>query len=297
MQLPTNYKAGTGLAAAIMGGQAGLEQEKMGLENVVKGMSLPAEQLKMREAEMLNQDPNYLQQKTANTLIELGNQYDAGQFQQTLNAANRIRIQLDAASGDPAKEQQIVSQAIQALKMDPNSPFAQYAMRDPRGALDKFIQGTEAAMSRSAKQIGEEKLQGIKDIAAMDRENVKGKFDLQKANISASAQRDAANRYERGDLIKYSGQLTSEIQNYNTNIAKLEGKEMDAAIVADFVKRNGKEPTPDQITESKQSFKKQLEQERDALIEQRDSVRGMVGGKLGMKPQGDGTAGNPIKLD
>lgn len=179
-----------------------------------------------------------------------------------------------------------VEQILPQFGIDPTSATGQAFLKDFPTAMTKFRDKLINLEADTAKQRN-----------ALELEKYKGDIDLRKAGIAASAQRDAASRYERGDLIKYSGQLTSEIQNYNTNIAKLEGKEMDAAIVADFVKRNGKEPTPDQVTESKQSFKKQLEQERDALIEQRDSVRGMVGGKLGMKPQGTGTAGNPIKLD
>lgn len=194
VQVPTNYKMGTGLAATIYGQQAGLEAEQQGLANLTKAMQMPGEALKGQEAAALMQDPNYLQQKTANTIIELGNQYDAGAFQQTLNAANRVRIQLDAAGGDKAKEQQIVMQALGALKMDPNSEFGQYAMRDPRGALDKFIQGTEVAMSRSAKQIGAESLQNKKLAAEMDMLKLKEVGDDRRARLSANTQASSADR-------------------------------------------------------------------------------------------------------
>lgn len=157
MQLPTNYKMGTGLAATIMGSQAGLEQEKMGLENLYKGMQMPGEILKGEEQAALLNDPTYLQQKTANTLIELKNTYSAQDFQQTLDAANRVRIKLDAAAGDPVKEQQIVQESLAALKIDPNSQFGQYAMRDPRGALTKFIEGVQVGLigTGGAKHLGE----------------------------------------------------------------------------------------------------------------------------------------------
>ena len=159
--IPTNYKMGTGLAATIMGQQAGLEAEQTGLANLVKGMQMPAEALKGQEAAMLMQNPEYLQQKVQNTMIDLRNQYSAADFQQTLNSANRIGIELDAAGGDPAKEQQVVDKALTALKIDPQSEFAQYARRDPRGALTKFKQGVEASM------IG---AQGGKHLADMEKE-------------------------------------------------------------------------------------------------------------------------------
>ena len=179
VQVPTNYKMGTGLAATIMGQQAGLEAEQQGLANLMKGMQMPQEALKGQEAAMLMQNPEYLQQKTANTLIELKNTYSAQDFQQTLDAANRVRIKLDAAGGDPAKEQQIVQESLAAMQIDPNSEFAQYAAKDPRGAITKFIQGVEVGLTGTggAKQLGAEKLAGIKGENALELAQARG--DLQ----------------------------------------------------------------------------------------------------------------------
>ena len=188
VQIPTNYKMGTGLAATIMGQQAGLEAEQQGLANVIKGMQMPQEALKGQEAAMLMQNPEYLQQKTANTLIELKNTYSAQDFQQTLDAANRVRIRLDAAAGDPAKEQQVVQEALSALKIDPNSEFAQYAMKDPRGALDKFIQGVEVGLTGTggAKHFGKMADQNAQDAAAMERLKLQIASQEKIANIRAA---------------------------------------------------------------------------------------------------------------
>lgn len=295
VQVPTNYRMGTGLAATIMGQQAGLESEQMGLANLMKGMQMPAEALKGQEAAMLMQDPNYLQQKTANTLIELGNTYQANDFQQTLNAANRVKIQLDAAGGDKAKEQQIVMNALSALKMDPNSEFGQYAMRDPRGALDKFIQGTEVAMTRSAGQLGKERLQGMQDTAAMDIAKYKGGIDLQQSRISAGSQAASADKALRGQMIQYSGQLRQELDGLNNNITKLEGKELDSAIMQDFMNRGKKDATQADVDKAKGELKATLIARRDSIQSELDSVRGEVRGKLGMK-QPAGTREDPIKL-
>ena len=295
VQVPTNYRMGTGLAATIMGQQAGLESEQMGLANLMKGMQMPAEALKGQEAAMLMQDPNYLQQKTANTLIELSNTYQANDFQQTLNAANRVKIQLDAAGGDKAKEQQIVMNALSALKMDPNSEFGQYAMRDPRGALDKFIQGTEVAMTRSAGQLGKERLQGMQDTAAMDIAKYKGGIDLQQSRISAGSQAASADKALRGQMIQYSGQLRQELDGLNNNITKLEGKELDSAIMQDFMNRGKKDATQADVDKAKGELKATLIARRDSIQSELDSVRGEVRGKLGMKQPG--TKDQPIKLD
>lgn len=294
--IPTNYKMGTGLAATIMGQQAGLEAEQQGLANLMKGMQMPAEALKGQEAAMLMQNPEYLQQKTANTLIELKNQYSASDFQQTLDAANRVRIKLDAAAGDPAKEQQIVQESLAALKIDPNSEFAQYAMKDPRGALTKFIQGVEVGLTGTggAKQLGAEKLQGLKSASDMELAKYKGGIDLQQSRIQAGAQAAAADKQLRGQMIQYSGQLRQELGDLNNNITKLEGKELDNAIMQDFMSRGKKDVTQADVDKAKGELKAALIARRDSIQTELDSVRTEVRGKLGMKA---GTKEDPIKLD
>ena len=294
--IPTNYKMGTGLAATIMGQQAGLEAEQQGLANLMKGMQMPAEALKGQEAAMLMQNPEYLQQKTANTLIELKNQYSASDFQQTLDAANRVRIKLDAAAGDPAKEQQIVQESLAALKIDPNSEFAQYAMKDPRGALTKFIQGVEVGLTGTggAKQFGAEKLQGLKSASDMELAKYKGGIDLQQSRIQAGAQAASADKQLRGQMIQYSGQLRQELDGLNNNITKLEGKELDNAIMQDFMSRGKKDVTQADVDKAKGELKADLVNRRNAIQQELDSVRTEVRGKLGMKA---GTKDQPIKLD
>lgn len=181
--IPTNYKMGTGLAATIMGQQAGLEAEQTGLQNLYKAMQMPQEALKSQESAMLMQNPEYLQQKTSNTLIELRNKYSEADFQENLNAANRVRIKLDAAAGDPAKEQQIVEESLAALKIDPNSEFAQYARKDPRGALTKFIQGVEVSLRGTA---------GAKHLSEMEKQTLIGQQHMDVARLNKEAQLEAA---------------------------------------------------------------------------------------------------------
>lgn len=203
MQPLTNYRMGTGLAAAIMGSQAGLEQEKMGLENLYKGMQMPGEILKGEEQAALLNDSTYLQQKTANTLIELKNTYSAQDFQQTLDAANRVRIKLDAAAGDPVKEQQVVQESLAALKIDPNSQFGQYAMKDPRGALTKFIEGVEVSLAGTggAKQAGAKELTMIKEAG-----------DTERAAADRAMRLRIAQLQEGGANARHAGTLSTDKQ-------------------------------------------------------------------------------------
>lgn len=201
MQLPTNYKMGTGLAATIMGQQAGLEQEKMGLENLYRGMEMPGQILKGQEQAMLLNDPNYLQQKTANTLIELSNQHDAGQFQQALNTFGRFKIQLQSAAGDPQKTQQIVMNGLQQMNIDPNSDFGRFAMQNPEKAIDQLIQGTEASLARTggAKQAGAKELTMLKESGDTERARLLRENQLEIARIhegGANARAANQNKYE-----------------------------------------------------------------------------------------------------
>lgn len=290
--IPTNYKMGTGLAATIMGQQAGLEAEQQGLANLMKGMQMPAEALKGQEAAMLMQNPEYLQQKTANTLIELKNQYSASDFQQTLDAANRVRIKLDAAAGDPAKEQQIVQESLAALKIDPNSEFAQYAMKDPRGALTKFIQGVEVGLTGTggAKHFGKMAEQAAQDTASMEREKYKGSIDLQQSRIQAGSQAATANKQLTGQMIQYSNQLRQELDNLNTNIRQLETKELDNAIMQDLIKRGNKNPSQQDVDKAKSTFKTALEDRKKLIEGDLATVRGSVGKQLGLKS--DQSTGN-----
>ena len=289
MQLPTNYRMGTGLAATIMGQQAGLEAEQQGLANLMKGMQMPAEALKGQEAAMLMQNPEYLQQKTANTLIELKNQYSASDFQQTLDAANRVRIKLDAAAGDPAKEQQIVQESLAALKIDPNSEFAQYAMKDPRGALTKFIQGVEVGLTGTggAKHFGKMAEQAAQDTASMEREKYKGGIDLQQSRISADATRYnadamAANKDTQA-LINTENNLRQRVAQYDTTIERYARGDADAEIIANIRKADPKKSEKQVKSEVKlrrEETVKTLRAERDGLVKRADEIGDAVTGRL-----------------
>lgn len=236
MQVPTNYKMGSGLAGAIMGQQTALEQEKMGLENLYKGMEMPGNILKAEEQTRLLNDPKYLEQKTANTLIELSNQYDASQIQQSLNTIGRFKIQLDAAKGDPAKTQQLVEQGIAALKLDPTA--AEYARREPYKFIDQMISGHEAVLARTggAKYAGDMAKQELIGQQHMDVQNAADKAALQRANLTAGAslqgQQYAA---DRAVMIQAAGLAKNAEDNaakYATLLQKIEPGAIDKQLAA-----------------------------------------------------------------
>lgn len=201
MQLPTNYKMGSGLAATIMGQQAGLEQEKMGLENLYKGMQMPGEILKGEEQAMLLQDPKYLQQKAANTMIELSNKYNSEQIQSTLNDVGRFKIQLDAAKGDPAATQQLVEQGIAALKLDPTSADA--ARRNPYSFVDNMISGLETTLARTG---------GAKQAGAKELTMIKEQGDTERAAADRAMRLNIAQLQEGGQNARHAGTLSTDKQ-------------------------------------------------------------------------------------
>lgn len=235
---PTNYRMGSGLAGAIMGQSAALEQEKQGLENLYKGMEMPANMLKGQEAAMLMQNPEYLQQKVQNTMIDLKNQYSAADFQQTLNAANRVRIELDAAGGDRVKEQQIVQKSLAALKIDPASEFGQYAQKDPRGALTKFIEGVEAGLTGTggAKHFGDMAKQRLVGEQGLEKQALANEGSLAAHKVTANASY-AAQKYstDKAVMVQAAGLAKNAEDNaakYAEILRKLEPGVIDKQIAA-----------------------------------------------------------------
>lgn len=267
MQLPTNYKMGTGLAATIMGQQAGLEQEKMGLENLYKGMQMPGEILKGQEQAALLNDPTYLQQKTANTLIELGNQHDASQFQKALNDFGRFKIQLQSAAGDPQKTQQIVMNGLQQMNIDPNSDFGRFAMQNPEKAIDQLIQGTEASLARTggAKQAGDMAKQQLVGEQHMDVAKYNKQAQIEAARISAGATAQYRDQAQLAGMLK---DATNNVNNIQNNLAKMDSAEGKNALINQFM-ASGVPQAEAEAAVNSPEFKQQLQDQlRQARLEQ-----------------------------
>lgn len=265
---------GTGLAATIMGSQAGLEQEKMGLENLYKGMQMPGEILKGQEQAMLLQDPNYLQQKTANTMIELGNQYDAGQFQQSLNAFGRVKIQLQAATGDPQKQQQIVLDGLKQLNMDPNSEFGRYALANPDKAIDQLIQGTEAAAANA----------GVKFPGEMVKQNLIGKQHMDVAKYNKEANIEAARVQAGVANSRLDAQEQREVTRARRGLAFKDPVELEQGLTSAL--NNGIDPvtfaplTP----ESKKYYETMLASAKDAVAKKQKTINFNFGNESSQTP-------------
>lgn len=199
MQPLTNYRMGTGLAAAIMGSQAGLEQEKMGLENLYKGMQMPGEILKGEEQAALLNDPNYLKQKTANTLIELGNSYQANQIQSTLNEVGRAELALQAAGGDP----KALYPYLEKMGIPQGDPLWQAVDQNPQGVIQKYREGLEAVLARTG---------GAKQAGAKELTMIKEQGDTERAAADRAMRLKIAQLQEGGANARHAGTLSTDKQ-------------------------------------------------------------------------------------
>lgn len=196
--IPTNYKMGTGLAATIMGQQAGLEAEQTGLQNLYKAMQMPQQALQGQESAMLMQDPNYLQQKTANTLIELGNTYNANQIQATLNEVGRAELALQAAGGDPSA----LYPYLQQMGMKEGDPLWTAVQKNPQQVIERYRQGLEAVLARTggakqagAMQIAEAKGENAEELARL-RGDIQSKLIGQRAATGGASRPLSMTQYE-----------------------------------------------------------------------------------------------------
>ena len=229
MQVPTNYKMGSGLAGAIMGQQTALDQEKMGLENIYKGMQMPGEILKGQEQAMLLQDPNYLQQKTANTMIELSNTYKANEFQATLNEVGRAELALQASGGDP----KTLYPYLEKMGIPQGDPLWAAVEKNPQQVLQRYREGLEAMIARTggAKYQGEIAKQTAADAAHMARTEKEIAGRDRNAALQAGATITAAriggeykDLAQLGNAIKDASTYVQSLQNNLTKLNTEEGK-------------------------------------------------------------------------
>ena len=298
MQLNTDFKLAGPLAGLFGGITQAQEQERMGLANAYQGLKNQEQQYTSAEAQAKMQDPQYIQMKLQNDMAKFGKETSINEIESAYNKANIAVAHLQAAQAQgPQALQQAAVSYLQQMNIDPNSEKGQMLLKDPVGNAQKLAQFYATAATNNADYLQKYNLQDQKGQQDMDIAKYKGGIDIQKANIGAAASDRAAEKGLRGQMLTYSGQLRSELDNINNNLTKIEGKEAEAAIIQDFMSRNnGKQPTEQDVAAKKTELRTALETRKRNLETELDSVRGEVRGKLGMK-QGDGTAGKPIKLD
>lgn len=301
MQLNTDFKLAGPLAGLFGGINEAQQQERQGLSNAYQMLKNQEQQYTSAEAQAKMQDPRYIQMKLENDISKMGKEIPLNQLEAEYNVANRALSHLKvAAASSPQELEKVASMYMSQLKIDPNSQEGQMIRQDPVGFAEKTVQMLAASATKNPEYNRQYGLQEQKDTAAMDRENVKGKFDLQKANISANASlgasKYAADKGLTGNMLGYAKDLRGELDNINTNITKLEGKEMDNAIF-DAFRQAGKEATQADVDKYKSEQLTTLRNRKTAVETDLEEARGAVRGRIGIgQSQGDGTKEKPIKL-
>lgn len=187
MDMQTGDYIGGPLAAVY---QAQSESANIGaknLENIVKGMGLPKEQLEMQKYQALLDDPNYVKANTqfqvAATQAKLGDE----EKKVAVNGLDRLLIQLQAYQGDPAKQREVIMQSFVEKGVDPTSPMGQAILADPYGktmeARDKLV----STFAKTPQHMGEMEKQELVGKQHLDQiaAQILGQKEVARINASA----------------------------------------------------------------------------------------------------------------
>ena len=187
VNIPTNYKMGTGLAATLMGGQAGLEQEKMGLENLSAIMKQPGEALQANKDMDLLNNPDFVKANTQFQLAASQAKIGDAEKQKAVNGLDILLSQLQMAEGDPQKQRQIVYQSFIEKGVDPTSPMAQAILADPYGRTKQARDDLVGTYGYTPAVAGKMQEQTAQDTAAMARLEKQIASNEKIANIRTAA--------------------------------------------------------------------------------------------------------------
>lgn len=297
--MQSDFKLAGPLAGLFGGIEQAQQQEGKGLQNAYQMLKNQEQEYTSAEAQAKLQDPQYIQMKLQNDMSKMGKEIPLNQLEAEYNVANRALSHLKvAAASSPQELQKVTSMYMQQLKIDPNSQEGQMIMQDPVGFAEKTVQMLAASATKNPEYMRQYGLQEQKDVASMDREKLKGEYDLKKANISAGAslagQKYMADRGLTGSMLGYAKDLRGELDNINTQITKLESKEMDTAIF-DAFRQSGKEATQENVDKYKSAQLEALRKRKTEVESDLSEARGAVRGRIGLG-QGAGTKDNPIKL-
>lgn len=137
----------------------------------------------------------------------------------------------------------------------------------------------------------------------VDTERVKGEWDLKKQQLaneghlaSVNAGADKTNRME---VVKAFSTITSQLNNINSNLAKIETKEIENQWISEFIAQGKDKKTAEAMAKQQKSqLKSQFLQEKQMLQEQQRYILTQIPGLNTMPTQPQqGTSAAPIKLD
>lgn len=298
--MQSDFKLAGPLAGLFGGIQQAQEQESKGLQNAYQMLKNQEQEYTSAEAQAKLQDPRYIQMKLENDMTKMGKEIPLNQLEAEYNVANRALSHLKvAAASSPQELQKVAGMYMQQLKIDPNSQEGQMIMQDPVGFAEKTVQMLAASATKNPEYMRQYGLQEQKDVASMDREKLKGEYDLKKANITAGAslagQKYMADRGLTGNMLGYAKDLRGELDNINTQITKLESKEMDTEIFTAFRKSGKSDVTQDDVDKYKSAQLEALRKRKTEVEGDLSEARGAVRGRIGLG-QGQGTPQQPIVL-
>ena len=183
VQVPTNYKMGTGLAATILGQQAGLEAEQQGLANLTAAMRQPQDMEKSQEAMAQMNDPRYIQMKLQNDMSKFGKETSINEIESAYNKSNRAVAHLKAAQAmGPQALQQASLQYLQEMQIDPASEKGQILLQDPVGNAEKMVQFYATAATNNPDYLRQHSLAETKGENALELAQTRGSIQEQLLN-------------------------------------------------------------------------------------------------------------------
>lgn len=107
--------------------------------------------------------------------------------------------------------------------------------------------------------------------ADIDKENVKGEWDLKKQRLSnagsANAASIGANKGQQTAYIQAAAQIAANIRNIDSNLARLDGAEAKNEIMQAILASGG-QPTPQNIAQEQNKLKEQYMREKQAYMAQ-----------------------------
>lgn len=137
----------------------------------------------------------------------------------------------------------------------------------------------------------------------MQIEDKKGQWDMEKQRLaneghlaSVNAGADKTNRME---VVKAFSTITSQLNNINSNLAKIETKEIENQWISEFIAQGKDKKTAEAMAKQQKSqLKAQFLQEKQMLQEQQRYILTQIPGLKTMPTQPQqGTSAAPIKLD
>lgn len=286
----SNFELAGPLAGLFGGIQQGQEEERQRLANVYQdlqnqryGGMTPNEVAKSNLEGALatgKLEGGYVPEAVKAAVGEQQAKAQEFDLEKGLSNIELARTALDAGMAPDA--------VAQRFNVNLDTPFGQAYLKDPHGTLDHVYDKMIKRRSDTVKQRQAVELQNLKDDA-----------DLKRAQLSASTslqgQKYAADRGLTGSMLGYAKDLRGELDNINTNITKLEGKEMDTAIFDAFRQSGKTNATQADVDKYKSEQLTALRNRKTEVENDLSEARGAVRGRIGLG-QGAGTQQQPIKL-